>query len=150
MTFRDVLLTLHIAGVGTWLGANVVQAVVPPAAARAGQATLAGWYRITAVMAKRLYMPAAILVLLTGVFLVVGSDSYSFGSVFVTIGFATIVVGAVLGMVVFGPGGERAAEAVESGDQGAVRAAAGRLTRWGIVDTLLLLLTIMVMVLRLD
>lgn len=150
MTFRDILLVLHIAGAGTWLGANVVQAVVPPAAARAGQATLAGWYRITSVMAKRLYMPAAILILITGIFLVLQSEAFSFGSIFVTIGFAMIVVGAILGMVVFGPGGEAAADAVEAGDQGAIRSAVSRLSRWGIIDTLLLLLTITVMVLRLD
>ncbi|HET8739385.1 MAG TPA: DUF2269 family protein [Acidimicrobiia bacterium] len=150
MTLRDVLLTLHIAGAGTWLGANVVQAVVPPAAARAGQQTLAGWYRITSVLARRLYMPAAVLVLLTGIFMVLGSDSYSFGSTFVTIGFAMIVVGAVLGMVVFGPGGEKAADALETGDQGAAQAATSRLARWGVLDTLLLLVTIMAMVLRLD
>jgi hypothetical protein len=95
-------------------------------------------------------MPAAVLVLLTGIFMVLGSDSYSFGSTFVTIGFAMIVVGAVLGMVVFGPGGEKAADALETGDQGAAQAATSRLARWGVLDTLLLLVTIMAMVLRLD
>ena len=81
---------------------------------------------------------------------VVLGDSYSFGSTFVTIGFAMIVVGAVLGMVVFGPGGEKAADALETGDQGAAQAATSRLARWGVLDTLLLLVTIMAMVLRLD
>lgn len=150
MTYRDILLVLHIAGAGTWLGANVVQAVVPPAAARIGAGTLAGWYRLTSVLATRLYMPAAILILITGILLVLDSDAYGFGSVFVTIGFGMIVVGAVLGMLVFGPGGERAADAVEAGEQSAIRSAVARLTRWGLVDTLLLLLTITVMVMRLD
>ncbi|HJS71489.1 MAG TPA: DUF2269 family protein [Acidimicrobiia bacterium] len=150
MTYRDILLVLHIAGAGTWLGANVVQAVVPPAAARAGEATLAGWYRITGAMSKTLYMPAAILILITGILLVVESDAYGFGSLFVTIGFGMIVVGAILGITVFGPGGEAAAEAVETGDQPVIRTAVARLTRWGVIDTLLLLFTITVMVLRLD
>lgn len=150
MTYRDILLVLHIAGAGTWLGANVVQAVVPPAAARAGTAVLAGWYRMTSVMARRLYIPAAVLILITGVLLVLDSDAYGFGSVFVTIGFGMVIVGAVLGSLIFGPGGEAAAEAVESEDQSAIRAAVARITRWGLVDTLLLLFTITVMVLRLD
>lgn len=150
MTYREVLLVLHIAGAGTWLGANVVQAVVPPLAARSGAAVLAGWYRITSVMARRLYMPAAIVILITGVLLVLDSDAYGFGSVFVTIGFGMIVVGAVLGIVVFGPGGETAADAVESGEQSTIQTAVARLTRWGLIDTLLLLFTITVMVLRLD
>ena len=150
MTYRDILLVLHIAGAGTWLGANVVQAVVPPSVARVGAATLAGWYRLSSVLAKRLYMPAAILILITGVLLVLQDDAYEFGSVFVTIGFGMIVVGALLGIFVFGPGGDAAADAVESGDQSAIRAAVARITRWGLIDTLLLLFTITAMVLRLD
>jgi hypothetical protein len=150
LTYRDILLVLHIAGAGTWLGANVVQAVVPPAAARAGEVTLAGWYRITGAMAKTVYIPAAILILITGILLVLENDAYGFGDLFVTIGFGMIVVGAILGSFVFGPGGETAAAAIETGDQGAIRTAVARLTRWGIIDTLLLLFTITVMVLRLD
>jgi uncharacterized membrane protein len=144
------MLILHIAGAGTWLGINVVQAFVPPYAARSGSETLAWWYKTTAVMSARLYMPAAILILVTGTILVLQSDSYGLGSTFVTIGFGMIVVGAVLGMVVFGPSGEAAAAAVESDDEAGLRRAAGRVARYGLVDTLLLLFTITVMVLRLD
>jgi hypothetical protein len=150
LSYRDILLVLHIAGAGTWLGANVVQAVVPPAAARAGTATLAGWYRLTSVLARRLYIPAALLILLTGVLLVLQDTRYGFGSTFVVIGFGMIVVGALLGSLIFGPGGEAAAAAVESGDGRAIRLAVARITRWGLIDTLLLLVTITVMVLRLD
>lgn len=149
MTYRDVLLVLHIAGAGTWLGANVVQAVVPSMAARRSVAVLAGWYRIASSMASRLYVPAAILIIVTGVLMVLDSEAYDFGTPFVTIGFGMIVIGGLLGRFVFGPGGEAAADAVESGDGPEVRAAVGRLTRYGILDTLLLLFTITAMVLRL-
>lgn len=150
MTYRDVLLVFHIVGAGTWLGANIVQAVVPTAATRFGAVTLAGWYRITSALAKRLYIPAALTILLSGVLLVLEGDAYSFGDTFVTIGFGMIVVGAVLGSVVFGPGGEAAAEAVEAGDTSRIRSAVAKLTTWGLVDTLLLIFTITAMVLRLD
>lgn len=150
MTYREILLVLHIAGAGAWLGANVVQAIVPPIAARSGTAVLAGWYRVTTEMSRRLYMPAAILILLTGIALVLDSEAYGFGSVFVTIGFGMIIIGAILGIVVFGPGGKAAAEAVESEDHGRIRSAVSRLTTWGLVDTLLLLFTITAMVIRLD
>lgn len=150
MTYRDILLVLHIVGVGTWFGANIVQAVVPPVAARAGKAALAGWYRVSADLSRRLYMPAAILILVTGVALVINSDAYGFGSIFVTIGLGMIIVGAVLGIVVFAPGAEAAADAVESEDQSSIRSSVSRLTAWGLVDTLLLLVTITAMVLRLD
>lgn len=150
MTFRDILLVLHIAGAGTWLGANVVQAVVPPAMARTGTGALAGWYRTTKQLSTRLYIPASLLILVTGVLLVLQSDAYGFGSTFVTVGFGMIILGGILGRFVFEPGGETAAAAAESADAGAIRAAAGRLATFGAIDTLLLLFTMTVMVLRWD
>jgi hypothetical protein len=150
LTLRDVLLVLHIAGAGTWLGANVVQAIVPPLAARTGAATLSSWYRVTAGLSTRLYMPAAILILVTGILMVLDSDVYGFGDVFVNIGFGMIVIGAVLGIVIFGPGGEKAAAALESGDEREIRTEVGKVTRWGVIDTVLFLFTITAMVLRLD
>jgi hypothetical protein len=84
------------------------------------------------------------------ILLVLQSDAYGFGTTFVTIGFGMIVVGAIIGIVVCGPGGDAAAEAVESGDQSRIRSAVFRLTGWGLIDNLLLLFTITAMVLRLD
>ncbi|MGB7861341.1 MAG: hypothetical protein WBM90_12650 [Acidimicrobiia bacterium] len=148
MDLGEALLVLHIAAAGTWLGANVMQAVVPPMMARQSAEAAAGWYRTAAGLSKKLYMPAAILLLITGIWMVVRIDAYSFGSLFVTIGFVMIVVGAILGIVIFGPGSEAAADAVESGDPGRIKAAASKLATWGTVDTLLLLFTITAMVIR--
>lgn len=149
MSYREILLVFHILGAGTWLGANMVQAVVPPIAARQGEAVLAGWYRTAAALSTRLYIPAALLILLTGSLMVLESETYSFGSLFVTIGFAMVIVGALLGRYVFGPGGEAVAEAVESGEGARIRSSVARMTRYGMIDTLLLLFTITAMVLRL-
>lgn len=150
MAYRNILLILHIAGAGTWLGANVVQAVVPPLAAKRSAEVLSGWYRITSAMSTRLYIPAAVTILITGILLVLDSEIYGFGTLFVTIGFGMIVIGALLGSLVFGPGGEQAAAAVESGDGTAVRRSVARLTRYGLIDTLLILFTITAMVIKLD
>jgi hypothetical protein len=147
MELHEVMLVLHIAAVGTWLGANIIQAVVPGLAARQGAEVVAGWYRVTGQLSKRLYMPAAILVLITGIVMVLQHD-ISFGSLFVTIGFATIVISALLGIFVFDPGSKIAAEAVESGDQSRIKAATSRITAFGTVDTLLVLFTITAMVIR--
>jgi hypothetical protein len=150
MELRDFLLILHIAGAGTWLGANIVQALAPSLAARQGPAARAGWYRIAARLSTILYMPAAILILATGIFLVLGSEgAFSFGSTFVTIGFAMIVVGALLGIFVFDRGSERAAAAIDGGDEPAIRSATTRLAGFGVLDTDQLLFTISTMVLRL-
>lgn len=148
MEYREILLVLHIAGAGTWLGANVVQAVAPPLAAKQSTESLAGWYKVSSEMATRLYIPAALIILLTGILMVIDNDAYGFGSLFVTIGFGMIIVGAVLGSVVFGPGGRAAADAVTTGDPGLIKAAVRRISTFGMIDTLLLLFTITVMVIR--
>ena len=142
-------MVLHIAGAGIWLGANIVQLVVPQMAAKQGAAAAAGWYRVAGKLSSRLYMPVAILILITGSILVLQTESVSFGSLFVTIGFGVIIVGALLGKFVFDPGSEKAAAAIESDDQGLIRAATSRIATFGTIDTLLVLFAIAVMVLRL-
>ena len=148
MDLRDVMLVIHIAGAGTWFGANVVQAVVPGLAARQGVEAAAGWYRVAGQLSKRLYMPASILILITGTVMVLQDVSLSFGSLLVTVGFGMIVIGALLGIFIFEPGSKAAAEALESGDQSRIKAATTRIAAFGTVDTLLLLFTMTVMVLR--
>ena len=148
MGLREILLILHIAGAGVWLGANVVQAVVPRMLARHGVEAVSGWYRVAAKLGNRVYVPASIVILITGIFLVLRADEYGFGTRFVTVGFAMIVVGAVLGVVVFEKGSERAADAIESADEGRIKTSVSRLAAFGALDTVLLLLTITAMVTR--
>ncbi len=147
---RSFLLWFHIVGAGTWLGANMVQAIAPSIAAKQGPEVTAGWFRIGKALGNRLYMPAGIVVLVTGVFLVLTSDdAYSFGDTFVTIGFAMIAIGIVLGSVFIEKSTEQAAQAVESGDQTKIRQAVARVAALGTIDTLALLFTIFAMVSRL-
>lgn len=149
MSLRDVLLILHIAGAGTWLGANLVQTMAPRLAASHGPVVTAGWYRVAGRLSKPLYIPAGVLIVLTGVWMILISEAYSFTSVFVLIGLAVVIIGAVLGSVVFEPTSEAAARAIESGDESTSRGAIGKLSGFGVLDTLLVLFAIVVMVLRL-
>lgn len=126
----------------------MIQGVVPGLAARQSVEAASGWFRIAGQLSKKLYMPASILLLITGIVMVTLNDSYAFEDLFVVIGFGMIVVGALLGIFIFDPGSRIAAEAVESGDQARVKAATSRLALFGTIDTLLLLLTITAMVLR--
>jgi len=150
MELRDILLVIHIACAGAWFGANVLQAVVPGMVAKQSVAAAAGWYRVAGGLSKKLYMPVSILILATGTWMVLLDDSVSFGSVFVTVGFAMIVIGALLGILVFDKGSEKAAQAIESGDKARVKKAVGRIARYGTIDTLLLLVTMTFMVLRVN
>ncbi len=148
MDLNSFLLIIHIAAAATWFGANIMQAVVPPLMAKQSVEAVAGWYRVGAGLSKKLYMPAALLILVTGIWMVLRIEAFGLGTRFVTVGFVVIIIGAILGIVVFTPGGEAAAEAVESGDQSRIKASSAKLAMWGTVDTLLILFAIGVMVIR--
>lgn len=146
---RSTLLVLHILAAGTWIGGNVTQLVVTPWARKMGGGFAANWMRATVRMGRLLYTPAAIVALLTGIWLVIDSSVYDFEHAFVVIGVATVVIGGALGGTIFGPQGERAAELHEAGgDAGELAAVHSRLWRFGLLDSALLVLTVVAMVNR--
>lgn len=146
---RSFLLTVHIAAAGTWLGANVTQAVASRAMGAHGSQAVAGWYRFAGNLSRFVYIPAGVLLVITGTWMVLTIDAYSFGNAFVIIGLAVVIVGAILGSAVFDPTSKVAAQAAETNDASTFRAAAAKLATFGVLDTLLILLAITVMVLRL-
>jgi hypothetical protein len=148
MLYRNLLLVIHIAAVGAWLGANVIQALVPGLIGPESAAASA-WFRATEKLSGRFYIPVGVTVLLSGILLVLNSEIYSFGSAFVAIGFLAIIVGAVLGSVVFGPKSRAIADAIDSGDTTLARTTRESTGRFGILDTLVLLFTIYAMVAKL-
>jgi hypothetical protein len=59
-----------------------------------------------------------------------------------------VIIAAILGAMVFTPGAEKAAEAIEAGDEAGTRSATARLARFGALDTILLLFAMAVMIIR--
>lgn len=145
---QTVLLFIHILAAAAWFGTNVVQAVLNRRMADEPDAVAAKWLRATVLFGTRIYTPAAVLLLITGVWMVIINPAYGFGAGFVTIGFAMVIVGAVLGARVFGPVGEQAAELREQGETDAAQPLYQRLQAFGLVDTTLLTVTIAAMVWR--
>lgn len=148
MAYENILLVLHIAAVGAWFGANIIQAVVPGIIGPTSPAA-AAWFRVTEKLSGRLYIPAGVTILVSGILLVLNSESYGFGSVFVSIGFAAVVIGAILGSTVFGPQSKAMAEALESGDTSLSESIRAKVGPIGGLDTLILLFTIYAMVSKL-
>ena len=105
--------------------------------------------RIAAGLSTRLYMPAAIVLLATGIWMVLIEEVYGFGTTFVTIGFAMIVVGTLLGIFVFERSSVRQRMPSMPVIKPGRRLSGGGLAGFGILDTVLLLFTITAMVLRL-
>ena len=143
---RDLLLVLHIVGVATWLGANMVQFISTKRLVAQGGQVAAAWTGMTLLWGRILYMPAAILVLITGTWLVLDSEWAEFSHAFVSVGFTVIIISAILGMVVIAKIARRAISAFEAGDAAAGNAEVNKLIPWAVLDTVLVVIAIFAMV----
>lgn len=143
---RSVILWLHIAAAGTWLGANMVQLVADPIMRKTGSAVEAAWLKSTVAIGNRLYPPAAVIALITGVELV-RRGGWSYGDTFVLIGLGMIAFGVVSGIGIIGPASKHLIAAVEADND--APSARRRITLSGGVDTALVLFTMYAMVAKL-
>lgn len=140
------VLWIHILAAASWFGGGVATQIGGQIFASEPDTSRASWYRLLLRLGQILYTPAAVIVLITGVILVTGSEAYGFGSTFVSIGFLTVIVGAGLGMAVYGPRSRAASAALESGDTGAATAAITRIKQAAWFELALLAVTIAGMV----
>jgi uncharacterized membrane protein len=140
------VLWIHILAAASWFGGGVATQIGSQVFASEPAASRAGWYRLVLRLGQILSTPAAVVVLITGVLLVTGNEAYGFGSTFVSIGFLAVIVGAGIGMAVYGPRSRDASSALESGDTGGAAAAIGRIRQAGLLELALLAITIASMV----
>lgn len=140
-----VLLWIHILSAAVWFGAAAAVLYLMPRMAQSattGQAFVTQWVE----MGRKVFTPASILVLATGIGLVVdGSGGFSDG--FVSIGFLMVIVGAGLGMGYYAPTGRKIAAAHESGEDPA--ALYGKLRTINLAELALLAFTVYAMVTKL-
>jgi uncharacterized membrane protein len=145
----EFLLFIHILAVGSWLGSNVTQLVVTPSLQKMGGAPAAAWMRQTVRLGKAVTTPAAVVILITGFWMVLRDSLYEFEQTFVVIGVLVVILGAVFGMRIFGPVGREAADLHEAGETEAAGKTHQRLAMFSAIDTLLVVFTIWAMVTRL-
>ncbi len=145
MSYRTLLLAVHIASVGAWLGANLVQAVLSPRFAKEPPAVAAEWTRQQMWLGERYYNLAGGLIAVTGVLLVLETP-WDWGDRFVWVGIAVVVIGGALGGLVFAPLARKRLAGLDSGDVAAADAAQARIIPMAVVDTVLILTAIVAMV----
>jgi uncharacterized membrane protein len=158
LTFYNLVLFLHIAAVVIAFGGTFTYGLVQAAVTRPGQRRHAPfWHRVQHEVGQKLITPAAIVILLAGVYLA-AVGNYDFGKLFVTIGTVIVVALIGAGHAFFSPTELRAVEVAErdvaaAGDGEVVlgaeyQALAKRLAAVGITANLLVLVAIFVMVIK--
>ena len=140
------VLWIHILAAASWFGGGVATQIGGQIFAAEPESSRAGWYRLVLRLGQILYTPAAVIVLISGILLVTGNEAYGFDATFVSIGFLSVIVGAGLGMAVYGPRSRAASAALESGDAGAASSAIARIRQAGLLELALLAVTIASMV----
>lgn len=146
---RDALLIVHIIAVSLWLGGSVMNGLLNAKLAAAGTVEANAYLaRAETKLGMQFYMPMGVLTLLTGVGLVLDSDTYSFSDPFVSMGFLAIIVAAALGPLKFEPLSEKIASAYEAGDATAAQESTKQIAMWSAIDTLLIVVALAMMVLK--
>jgi len=141
---RNLLLLAHIAAVAAWLGANFVQLVVGPRLRARGGDVALQWAETGRFLGQRYYNVVGALVAVTGIGLVLHGDWRWHG--FVLVGIAMVIVGAITGVAGFDRLFRRESEARAAGDEATARRATHNITSLAVMDTFLLLLTMLAMI----
>lgn len=143
---REVLLVVHIIAAAGWIGGVLAEVMTTRRLVARGGSTAAAWMETVVFWGRAFYTPAAIVILATGVGLVLDSALYGFSSAFVSVGFLAVIVGAGLGMAVFGKGGARASAAFAADDDVAGAAEVARMRPLVLLEGAVLLLAVVAMV----
>ena len=109
-----LLLTVHIFAAAVWIGGGVYTTVSYPKHAANG--TLRGVMAVDEKLGAIVFGSAIALLLLSGVGLVLMSETFGFGHAFVLVGIGVIVVSRILESTVFGPATKKMLE-----DEGATQ-----------------------------
>lgn len=144
---RNLALWLHILGAAMWIGTNFAQMMIGPRLVNEGLG--AQWLKAVDKASGPIYGTASGLIILTGVYLVLSNDAYSFGSAFVGIGIAVVIVGGALAGLVFNRKTRQAGALFDSGDTARAVPLYKSIAPWAILDTALLAFAVYAMVAKL-
>jgi hypothetical protein len=141
---RIVALWLHIIGASMWLGTNVAQMLIGRRLVDAGAGLQ--WLKAVDKASGPIYGSASVLILLTGIYLVLSNDAFSFGSTFVGIGIAVVIIGGALAGLVFNRKTRQAIGFFESGDSAKAMPVYKSIGSWAVLDTALVAFAVLAMV----
>lgn len=146
---RDALLAIHILAVCLWFGGSIMNGVLNANVMKQNDAAAAaGLARAEAKLGVTFYMPMAVITLLSGLLLVFAVDGapWSLGDPWISLGFLTIIVAAVMGPVKFQPLTDKMIAAYEAGQPEEGKRLGMEIGKFSSITTGLLFLSIVAMV----
>lgn len=115
MSWFKFLLFVHVTATAVWVGAGVGLEIIGARFNNAGDpAAAAAFGKHTADLGQKLFMPGAVVVLVTGILMVLDSR-WEFQDAFIAFGIGAVIVSSVIGAAVLGPLSNKLAALVEKG-----------------------------------
>ena len=148
MSFYETLVLIHVLAAIVWVGGGILFQIQGTRAAVAGdQAGVLKVIRDSEWMGMRVFMPASIIVLAFGVWAVIDHPVWEFSDTWVSIGFAGVVISAIVGAAFLGPeSGKISAAAADPEQSGTLEARINRFFLVSRVDLLILLIAVWAMI----
>jgi hypothetical protein len=147
VTTRTILLTLHIAAIASWLGADVMQHAMRHRWQRETAEATEAWARMQFWLHDRYYAVVAVLILASGIALV-QDGHWGWSSEFIWVGLATIAAGATLGGIGLKGLAKKRVDALEASEPQSAAAADRRALPIELLLTAFVLVTVVAMVHR--
>lgn len=147
MTTRTILLSLHIAAVGSWVGADVMQHAVRHRWQKETSEATKAWARMQFWLHDRYYVVVAAVIFVSGIALV-QHGHWGWSSTFIWVGIATLVAGATLGGIGLKGLAKKRIDALEASDADGAAAAERRALPIELLLTALVLMAVVSMVHR--
>lgn len=144
-TLNTTLSVIHILAVAVWFGGILALSFASSTLAGADAATRRWFADAQLAVGRVVFSVAGVLTFVTGIWLTLDRN-ISMGSTFVTIGFAVVIVGTILGMAVYAPACKQLVAAIDAGDGEAEAAASKKLMTTNAVNAILLLVAVVSMV----
>lgn len=127
MDLSDAVVLVHILAAMVWLGGGVLASVFASRMQHADPEHRIGFARFMQKVSTGIFMPAAIVVLAAGVWMVLDNEAYDFEQLWIVIGLGVVAITAAMGPLFFKPTITRGLAAMEAGDGPAVGAIMQRL-----------------------
>lgn len=150
MSLYEFLKFVHIVMAVVWVGGGVMIQVLALRATRSGDSVRAANFAGDAEwVGTRIFMPASILLLLSGLWAVSDAD-LDFGQAWLSIGFAAFLFSLILGMAFLGPESGRIKKLVQANgfDHPEVQRRISRIYLFSRIELVVLLVAVWAMVVK--
>jgi uncharacterized membrane protein len=138
-TLYDWLLFAHVLAAMVWVGGLVMLVAVGTRTRRSGDPeAVARFVRSLRVLGPAVLAPAALLLLVFGIWMVADSSAWDFGQTWVQVGVTLLIVSVLVGAAYLSRTGIAAERALAAGDHLEAAVHLGRWA-WGIAAILVLL-----------